>query len=169
MANYRRSDAKLRFFAKVVKTDTCWLWTAHRGPTGYGRFKLPGRDSPVVQAHRWSYEHHLGPVPDGQVVMHTCDVRNCVNPAHLRIGTQGENLKDMRDKGRHVGNPQGVREWMRLNAPKLTYEVAEEIRGAYAKGGISQRELGDRYGISREHARDIIARKRWAAPPASSA
>ncbi|MCY0962603.1 HNH endonuclease signature motif containing protein [Streptomyces sp. H27-H5] len=167
MANYTRIAAELRFFAKVTKTDTCWLWKAHKSPTGYGRFKLPGTEGAVVQAHRWSYEHHHGPVPDGNVVMHTCDVRNCVNPTHLRTGTQGDNLKDMRDKGRHVGNPEGVREWMRTNAPKLTYELAEELRAEYAKGGISQRELGERYGVSREHARDIIARKRWGAPPAS--
>jgi hypothetical protein len=96
--------------------------------------------------------------------MHTCDVRNCVNPGHLRTGSQLDNLRDMREKGRHVGNPQGCREWMKANAPKLTYEIAEQMRAEFAAERISQRELGDRYGVSREHARDIIRRKRWAEP-----
>jgi hypothetical protein len=86
-----------RFMGKVNKTDTCWLWTA--GVKGrYGSFSYNGKD---VAAHRWIYEHHNGEIPKGLVVMHTCDNTLCVNPSHLVLGTQRDNMMDMVIKGRH--------------------------------------------------------------------
>jgi hypothetical protein len=68
------------------------------GVVRYGRVHLPDRG--YVLAHRAMYEFKTGPIPVGKVVMHTCDVPLCVNPAHLRLGTQADNLIDMRAKGR---------------------------------------------------------------------
>jgi hypothetical protein len=75
-----------RFWSKVDKTATCWLWTGTL-VGGYGTF----RSGATVRAHRWSYEHLIGPIPEGLHLDHLCRVRQCVNPAHLEPVTQREN------------------------------------------------------------------------------
>lgn len=84
-----RLSAEKRFWVKVTKTDTCWLWTARKIYSGYGQFQIQGRK---IYAHRFSYELQVGPVPHGLVLDHLCRVRHCVNPAHLEPVTQGVNL-----------------------------------------------------------------------------
>jgi hypothetical protein len=75
-----------RFMNKVVKSDQCWLWVGATVPAGYGRFG-PG------YAHRWSYEHHVGPIAPGLEIDHLCRNRSCVNPAHLEAVTHRENMR----------------------------------------------------------------------------
>lgn len=87
-----------RFWDKVEKTDGCWLWIAALHGHGYGRF-TPSTDSEEL-AHRFSWKLHFGAIPAGMCVMHICDVRNCVHPDHLVVGTQGDNIRDMFAKGR---------------------------------------------------------------------
>jgi hypothetical protein len=88
-----------RFFEKVKKTKKCWLWTGHKDPNGYGRIAM-GREL-LEKSHRMSYMIHKGPIPKGLVVMHICDNPPCVNPDHLQIGTNADNLNDSYKKGRH--------------------------------------------------------------------
>lgn len=83
-----------RFWSKVDVPDhvQCWEWKGARLPDGYGQFWLDGR---IVRAHRFSYEAHYGPIPDGLHVMHACDNPSCVRPDHLRTGTVADNNADM--------------------------------------------------------------------------
>lgn len=86
-----------RFWNKVEKTDGCWLWTASTFTDGYGKFKFDGKNR---RAHRMSWIMENGEIPDGMVVLHSCDTPLCVNPAHLSLGTPKDNTQDMIKKNR---------------------------------------------------------------------
>lgn len=93
-----------RFWDKVERADGCWTWRGSQVPGGYGQFRTPeGRK----MAHRVSYELTTGPIPDGSQVDHTCHNRSCVNPAHLRIATVGQNQQNR--SGARVGSLSGAR------------------------------------------------------------
>ena len=77
-----------RFFEKINKTETCWIWTATINRGGYGMF----RDGKMKNAHRVSYEIIKGPIPEGLFLDHICRVRHCVNPDHLEPVTNKENV-----------------------------------------------------------------------------
>jgi len=97
-----------RFWAKVQKAESCWEWIAARYLSGYGHFAVTKRLH--TSAHRFSWTLANGDVPDGLFVLHTCDNRTCVNPGHLFIGTQQDNMDDMRRKGRGAtGDRNGAR------------------------------------------------------------
>lgn len=89
-----------RFWAKVNKTDTCWLWTASLSG-GYGRFGLGGHGRNVY-AHRLSWKLAYGEVPHGKDVLHNCDTPCCVRPSHLFLGTDVDNARDRMEKGRNA-------------------------------------------------------------------
>lgn len=99
-ATFRHSNWSTRFWSKVDKTSDCWVWIGAKHPTGYGAF---GIGQVVHYAHRLSWELVNGPIPDGLFVCHNCpngDNPSCVNPAHLFLGTQVDNMQDMLGKGR---------------------------------------------------------------------
>jgi hypothetical protein len=82
-------------FSKFVRCacNGCWLWIGHRFPNGYGSFSPGGREHSIY-AHRFSYQHYIGPIPEGREVAHACGNPSCVNPDHLRAMTHRENLFD---------------------------------------------------------------------------
>lgn len=86
------------FLTNVDCAEGCWPWAGYRQREGYGLVRKKGQ--PAEAAHRVAYRLFVGPIPPGMVVMHRCDNPPCVRPDHLRVGTQAENLADMRAKGR---------------------------------------------------------------------
>lgn len=85
------APAAERFAAKVeIAADGCWNWTGNRSAKGYGNF-YADRDRGVVRAHRWAYEHFVGPIPAGLTIDHLCRNTSCVNPAHLEAVSSGVN------------------------------------------------------------------------------
>jgi HNH endonuclease len=89
-----------RFNAKIQKTDSCWIWTRSLDTHGYGQFGFRGK---TRLAHRLAWEINHGPIPVGLFVCHRCDNPRCVNPKHLFLGTNRDNLDDARAKGRLIG------------------------------------------------------------------
>lgn len=135
-----------RFWEKVQKTDGCWLWTASTNSCGYGSLYRGWGDFRIA-AHRLSYELHVGPVPDGLCVLHSCDVRRCVNPAHLSLGTPDDNMRDMR-----------VRDRQRYT--KLTAGGVLEIRSR-AANGETKAALAREFGVAPATIRKVVHRKKW--------
>jgi hypothetical protein len=91
-----------RFLARVQKGDGCWEWQSSRARFGHGLFYV---DQTNVPAHRYAYRMWVGPIPLGMCVCHSCDNPPCVNPAHLWLGTQRDNVADMVRKGRQAKGP----------------------------------------------------------------
>lgn len=135
-----------RFWKKVQKTDGCWLWIGNwKSPSGYGIFGI-GKKGYI--ASRYSYELHKGPIPDGLYVMHGCDNPLCVNPAHLSVGTQKENILDAVKKGRMHGGY------------KLTADDVRKIRAL--RGKMMQTEIAKKFGIHVNGVSRIFLKQRWA-------
>jgi len=149
-----------RFFSKVdfSSEQGCWLWKACTHKTkGYGHFRFRGKPR---SAHKLSYEVHKGRVPRGLLVCHECDVRACVNPAHLWLGTNEDNVEDMVRKGRAADGSQ-VPNGERCYNAKITEEKVLEMRERYSKGDISQKSLGLIYGIQQMQVCRILRGERW--------
>jgi hypothetical protein len=137
-------------FIRKVEQGACWEWKAVKNQDGYGRLRVNGR---MVLAHRWAYEHYMGAIPEGMVLMHTCNNPGCVNPAHLRAGTQAENIAHCSASGRRARGE-------RNGAAKMTAEDVIYIRIAY--GRLSQRELAEAMGVDPSTISHIVRRKKWA-------
>lgn len=143
-----------KFWSKVLKTPSCWLWKGCLVRGGYGGLSI-GKPQRPYRAHRISWVIHYGPVPDGLFVLHHCDIRNCVRPDHLFLGTKRDNTLDMMRKGRGVF---GARPGNH-NAQKLDGSQVKEIGVLYSTGLYSQDRLGIMFGISQSTISKIILKQ----------
>lgn len=141
------------FWEQVTKTKTCWIFNG--SPSGkYPRFRLNKRYEKV---HRLSWLIHFGSIHSGLFVCHHCDTPRCVRPDHLFLGTHADNMKDMKDKGRHVSAPQfGESNPM----AKLTSRAVREIRALLKKGHTNE-EISKAFCVSQSNIRMIKNGQTW--------
>lgn len=147
-----------RFFDKVEKTDTCWIWKGNKFHFGHGQFSIGSRwdnSNKSIPAHRFSWEIHNGKIPDKFCVLHKCDNPPCVNPDHLFLGTRFDNNKDMVKKGRAF-HTNGTINGMH----KLSDSNVINIRNLF-KNGLNQREISRKFNISYGNVHCIVRRKSW--------
>lgn len=142
-----------RFMEKVdfyATPDDCWIWTASLRGNGYGQFYYRGK---CIPAHRAAYRMFVGPIPDDLFVCHTCDIRMCVNPDHLWVGTLQDNAADMVAKGRQVKG-------RRVNSAALKPPDIVRIRHELADV-LSHGEIALIYGVDRSTISSVIRCDTW--------
>jgi len=138
-----------RFWQKVAISapDACWLWKASRGGSGYGHVWIEiNGERRCVDAHKraWTLTH--GPVPHGQVVRHRCNVKTCVNPAHLELGSYSENTVDALRDG--FGG-------VKLRAADIRAILAERYAGRLRV------EIAAKHGIRESYVNEILIGRVW--------
>jgi len=160
-----------RFWTKVQKGDGCWLWTACKDQSGYGRLgaRVDGSFF-VFKAHRLSWELAHGPIPEGVCVLHRCDTPSCVRPDHLFLGSKQDNYDDMVNKGRRrivfggvaklAATTPGAFAGTKNPRAKLTDEDVRYIRHM-SDEGASRIELARKFGITGPAVRMIVTRTTW--------
>jgi endogenous inhibitor of DNA gyrase (YacG/DUF329 family) len=152
LSKYRKSLGRDRFWSKVSKDGPvlntelgpCWEWMGSCS-RGYGVTHIDGSRE---FAHRFSWRDRNGEIPDGLDVCHKCDNPKCVNPGHLFVGTEKDNMLDMIKKGRG-GNT------------KLTVHQVLEIRSNYLAGNVTQSRLSAEYGVTPSAIWSIVTGKTW--------
>ena len=136
-----------RFHKKYDKHESgCWLWNGATFGGGYGWFFLSkkGGKRKSDYAHRASWKIHRGKIPDGMQVLHRCDVMYCVNPDHLFLGTNLDNIKDRLSKSRPKTGTRGSKH----QRAKLTESKVQEIRSAYSGGYGELKQLAQKHGVN---------------------
>jgi hypothetical protein len=150
-----------RFWSYVDISDQCWKWTGSVTNYGYGRLHIGGRDGRDVGAHRIAWELLKGRIPEGLYVCHHCDNPICVNPAHLFLGTQSDNMQDAGKKNRLPQQKyHGFCAGERNGRAKLTDAQVSAIRKEY-QVVMSHRKLAAKYKVSRSIIRFILSGKNW--------
>ena len=136
---------------RVNPQTDCWEWTGSNNAKGYGQLRINWK---LRYAHRVSYELYRGKIPEGMYVCHRCDNRKCVNPDHLWLGTQKDNLQDMMLKGRRV--------YLSENSPtaKLSIEQVRKIKMLLVDG-LKCSVISRMMKVSRYSVNDIKLGKTW--------
>lgn len=140
------------FWNRVNQTDTCWLWTGAVRTDGYGHCRYQGNQ---VSCHRLAWTLTYGEIPIGLCVLHKCDVRLCINPDHLYLGTKKDNSRDAIVRGRwkpFQGEAHG--------SSKID-EVAVRLIFGLSKTGLTHEEIGEQVGLKRGMIGNILRREAW--------
>lgn len=146
---------KDRFLSHVSiseNLDDCWEWVGSKLPNGYGHLKIENK---TFYVHRVSYMLFVGHIPEGMLVCHSCDNRACVNPNHLFLGTNQDNMDDMKNKGRQnkvKGEDQG--------SHKFTEQDIYKIR-VMLKHGYKLREIAEIFAVNKSSISAIKTGRRW--------
>lgn len=142
-----------RFESKYIPEPNsgCWLWLGSKTLAGYGYFRVGNK---MKRAHRVSFELFKGDILGDFYVLHTCDIPSCVNPNHLFLGTQKDNMRDMMRKGRLCPSEKHPK-------VKLTTEQVIEIRKLYSLGKSSMWDLAQSYAMSYKAIHSVLTFKTW--------
>ena len=155
MKTESRISLKERFEGKIMPLpwSGCWAWVGSCATkNGYGRIGSGGWHGKNLLAHRVSYETYIGKIPAGMKVLHKCDVPNCVNPNHLFLGTQKQNVEDMVRKGRAI-RAKGEK----CGASKITSHDVGNIRSDLR----SMAKIAKDFGISSSQVFNIKHKRHW--------
>lgn len=141
--------------SKIVKINNCWIWLGSKDISGYGYVGI-GKGK-VGRAHRISYQEFVGPIPAGFLVLHRCDNPSCINPEHLFVGTQKDNMQDMWKKGRGP-----IRNHKRDKNPaaKLNNEKVIEIL-KLLENGTQQKNIAKQFNVSEQIISRIKLNQSW--------
>lgn len=165
-----------RFWGKIERSggdDACWTWVAGVVGDGRGRLYLGEPGHRWIYAHRFSWELTNGPIPDGMLVCHNCpdgDNPRCVNPRHLFLGTQLDNVRDMwrKGRGRSGWSVESLAEARKLlprgeahHMARLTADQVREIRSRHAAGEMGYARLAKEYNVAMATVRNIAKRRIW--------
>lgn len=144
-----------RFFSNIKKEEGgigCWVWTGLASKQGYGRMTIKKRQK---LAHRYSWEIHIGEIPDEMFVCHRCDNPTCVNPDHLFVGSRADNVKDMHEKNRNRDDRGSKHPMAKLNEDKVI-QIRKKINN-----GDRQIDLAKEYDVHPMTISNIKNRKKW--------
>lgn len=161
------SERFWQHFQRAEGPKACWPWEGALSSDGYGMVR--DDDGKRVRAHRVAYELQVGPIPDGQWVLHRCDNPPCVRGDHLFPGTNHDNLRDMwrKHRGPH-GDTHGARKHPESRPrgsangrAKLTEDQVRAIRQQYAVGNITIKTLAAEYGVAETGMGRIVRGTSW--------
>ena len=175
-AQHRTQPLADRFWSSVIKTETCWLWQGRRNNKGYGLITL-GHDTTML-VHRLAYELTYGMIMPGLFCLHRCDTPLCCRPDHLWLGSQADNMRDMSQKGRSIGqrhpermargerngahtHPEKVLRGEQNGQSKLTEANVRAIRRMQASKEMTRKQMAALFGVNKSAIDKVLARQVW--------